>query len=60
VGCGLVKGCQGWVAVVREVSGGGGVRKRLGFEASIILRLRVGYFTAYLKYFQVDYYFQLN
>ena len=55
-----INSCKGWVAVVREVGSGRSVRERLGFEALIILRLRVGYFKANLKYFQVDYYFQLN
>ena len=46
--------------MVREVGGGRSVREWLGFKVLIILRLRVGYFKANLKYFQVDYYFQLN
>lgn len=46
--------------MVREVGGGRSVREWLGFEVLIILHLRVGYFKANLKYFQVDYYFQLN
>ena len=46
--------------MVREVGGGRSVREWLDFKVLIILRLRVGYFKANLKYFQVDYYFQLN